>query len=58
MGTLKTHTPCGFQNMEMDPRLMARLDFWRMPSPLALVFGETLTLMMMNCGLLGKGKVR
>lgn len=56
--TLTAKNPCGFQNTEMDTHLMARMDSWHMPSPRALVLGETPTLMMMSCGPWGKGKVR
>lgn len=49
---------CGFQSMEMDTHLMARMDSWHMLLPLALVLGEILTLMMMSCGPWEKDKVR
>lgn len=57
-GMITAKRQCGFQSMEMDTHLMARMDSWHMPLPRALVLGEILTLMMMSCGPWEKDKVR
>lgn len=57
-GMITAKSQCGFQSMEMDTHLMARMDSWHMLLPLALVLGEILTLMMMSCGPWEKDKVR